>query len=169
MKDGKPRFLAWEWLHEQTGNEYSDLRDFRRDALVQVNAIMDVHPGLIIKQQRACRGRQSGLVISNLSTPSILPNLAREPVYRDPNRMPPALALVPPPAPPAPLPEKPLRRSTVARFRALYPNLDPYACKASFDGWIDEKRDEREPKYYDAAFLGFAERWVVGKLIVNNP
>ena len=22
MKNDKPRFLAWEWLHEQTGNEY---------------------------------------------------------------------------------------------------------------------------------------------------
>jgi hypothetical protein len=105
MKDDKPRFLAWEWLHEQTGNEYGDIRDFRRRALVQIEAIQAVHSGLIIKPQRGHKGQKSGLVISNLSTPSIPPNLAREPIRRDPGRQPPALALVPQPEPPAPPPE----------------------------------------------------------------
>jgi hypothetical protein len=107
-------------------------------------------------------------VVSNLSTPSIPANLAREPLRRDPNRTPPALALVPPPAPPAPPPERFLKAKTVARFRGLYPNLDPYACKAAFDVWADGLPPERKPRYYDAAFIGFAERWVVGKLVVNN-
>ena len=167
MKDDKPRFLAWKWLHEQTGNEYRRLCDFRRDALVQVEAIIAVHPGLIIKQQKPARGRKSGLVISNLSTPSIVPReAARERIQSDPNRQPPALALVPPPAPP---PERFLKPATVARFRGMYPNLDPYACKAAYDGWIEGLPPERKPRYYDAAFKGFAEKWVVGKLIVSNP
>jgi len=68
-KDGKPRFLAWEWLLEQTGNEYRDIRDFRRRALVQIEAIRAVHSGLIIAVQKGRRGQKSGLVISNLSTP----------------------------------------------------------------------------------------------------
>ena len=170
MKDDKPRFLAWEWLHEQTGNEYKRLDHFRRDALVQVEAILAVHPGLIIKQQKPARGRKSGLVISNLSTPSIVPREApRERIQSDPNRQPPALALVPPPEPPAPPPERFLKPTTVARFRGMYPHLDPYACKAAYDFWIEGLPPERKPRHYDAAFKGFAERWVVGKLIVSNP
>lgn len=170
MKDDKPYFLAWEWLLEQTGNEYKRLDNFRRDALAQVEAILAVHPGLIITQQRACRGRKSGLVISNLSTPSIAPReAARDRVQRDPNRQPPALALVPPPELPPPPPERFLKPATVARFRGMYPNLDPYACKAAFDGWQAGLPDERKAKHYDAAFKSFAEKWVVGKLIVSNP
>lgn len=170
MKDDKPYFLAWEWLHEQTGNEYKNLDNFRRDALAQVKAILAVHPGLIITQQRACRGRKSGLVISNLSTPSIVPReAARERVQRDPNRQPPALALVPPPPPPAPPPERFLKPATVARFRGMYPNLDPYACKAAFDDWQAGLPDEQKARNYDAVFRSFAEKWVVGKLIVSNP
>lgn len=72
-KGGKPRFLAWEWLHAQIGNEYGAVHDFRRKALPQIAAILDVHPGLIVVQQRACKGRKSGLIVSNLSTPSIPP------------------------------------------------------------------------------------------------
>ena len=169
MKDDQPRFLAWEWLHEQTGNEYGDVHDFRRYALIQIKAIMEVHSGLLIKFQRGHRGQKSGLVISNLSTPSIPPKLAKEPIKADPNRQPPALALVPPPEPPAPPPERFLKPATVAKFRALYPNLDPYACKAAFDAWADGLPPEKKPRHYDAAFKGFAEKWVVGKLIVSNP
>lgn len=169
MQDGKPRFLAWEWLHEQTGNEYKRLCDFRRDALVQVKAVLAAHPGLIMTQQRGQTGQKSGLVISNLSTPSVPPASAKAPVQHDPGRAPPALALVPPPPAPAPLPERCLKPATVARFRAMYPNLDPYACKAAFDAWAEGLPPERRPHHYDAAFRGFAEKWVVGKLIVNTP
>ena len=166
MKDGKPRFLAWEWLLEQTGNEYRDIRDFRRRALVQIEAIRAVHSGLIIAIQKGRRGHKSGLVISNLSTPSIPPNLAREPIQRDTNQMPPALALVPLPPPP---PEKVLKATTVAHVRALYPRLDPYACKAAYDVWVEGLPPEEKPRHYDAVFKKFAEKWVVGKLIVSNP
>jgi hypothetical protein len=153
-------------LLEQTGNEYKRLDHFRRDALIQIKAIMEVHSGLIIKPQRGYRGQKSGLVISNLSTPSIPPKLAKAKIQGDPNRTPPALALVPPPAPP---PERFLKPATVARFLALYPNLDPYACKAAYDFWIAGLPPERKPRHYDAAFKGFAEKWVAGKLVVSNP
>lgn len=170
MKDDKPRFLAWEWLHEQTGNEYKALDNFRKKALEQVEAILSVHSGLIITQQRACKGRKSGLVISNLSTPSIVPrDVARTLLQGDPKRQRPTLALVPPPEPPPSPPERFLKPATVAWFRALYPNLDPYACKAAYDFWIEGLPPERKPRHYDAAFKGFAESWVVGKLIVSNP
>jgi len=168
VKDDKPRFLAWEWLHEQTGNEYKNLDNFRRDALVQVKAIMAVHSGLLIKPQRGHRGQKSGLVINNLSTPSIPPKPAKTKIQGDPNRTPPVLALVPQPDPPAPPPERFLKAATVAWFRALYPNLDPYACKAAYDVWIEGLPPERKPRHYDAVFKKFAERWIIGKLVVSN-
>jgi hypothetical protein len=169
MNDGKPRFLAWEWLYEQTGNEYKELRDFRRRALIQIKAIMAVHSGMLITQQRGHTGQKSGLVISNLSTPSIPPNLAREPIHADSNRTPPTFALVPPLPPAPPLQERFLKPRTVGEFRRLYPNLDPYACKAAFDVWVESLPPERKPRYYDCVFLRFAEKWIVGKLVVSNP
>lgn len=169
MKDDKPRFLAWEWLLEQTGNEYKRLDHFRRDALVQIKAIQAVYSGLLIKPQRGQTGQKSGLLVSNLSRPSIPAKLAKTPIQADPNRQPPALALVPPPEPPAPPPERFLKPATVARFRGMYPRLDPYACKADFDAWAEGLPPEKKPRHYDAAFKGFAEKWVVGKLIVSNP
>lgn len=166
MKDDKPRFLAWEWLHEQTGNEYGRLDNFRLKALEQIKAIMAVHSGLIIAPQRGHKGQKSGLVISNLSRPSIHHEPPRATIQAAPNRTSPALALVPPP--PAP-PERFLKAATVVQFKALYPRLDPYACKADFDFWANGLPQEKRPRYYDRAFLGFAKSWIVGKLIVSNP
>jgi hypothetical protein len=168
MKDEKPRFLAWEWLHEQTGNEYKRLDNFRQDALVQIQTILAVHPGLLISIQRGYRGQKSGLVISNLSTPSIPPDLLREPIQGEVNGTPPALVLLPPPPPKLPPPEKMLKPGTVARFSALYPNLDPYACKAAFDVWAAGLPPDQRPRHYDRVFLSFAKRWIVGKMVVNN-
>jgi hypothetical protein len=154
--------VHYKSLLEQTGNVYGDIRNFRRDALIQIKAIMEVHSGLLIKFQRGHRGQKSGIVIGNLSTPSILPKMAKGPIQRDPNRQPPALALVPPP-------ERFLKPSTVAEFRRLYPCLDPYACKGDFDAWAVDLPAEKQPRFYDRAFMGFARKWIVGKLIVSNP
>lgn len=167
VKSEKPRFLAWEWLFVQTGNEYKRLRDFRRDALVQIAAILEVHPGLLITQQRGGgKGRKSGIWISNLSEPSIPPEARRERAPNPSGWTPPALALVPPPPPP---PERLLKPATVEEFKRLYPRLDPYACKADFDAWIAELPRERQPRHYSRAFMGFARKWIVGKLVVSNP
>lgn len=57
-------------------------------------------------------------------------------------------------------PKRPLKPETVAKFRATFPRLDPYACQADFDAWLDGKP---APRSYDAAFLGFAKKWVLGK------
>ena len=86
----------------------------------------------------------------------------------NPDRTPPALALVPPAKPPAP-PERFLKAATVERFNALYPRLDPYACKAAFDAWAEGLPPEKQPRHYDRAFMGFAQKWIIGKLIVSNP
>ena len=161
MKEGKPRFLAWEWLHEQTGNEYGAMDDFRRRALVQIKAITEAHSGLIIKVQRACRGKQSGLEISNLSRPSIPPEEPRRTAPRQIEataRPAPALTLAPTRQAPH------LHPATVEQFRALYRGLDPYGCKAAFDVWADSLPAEKKPRHYDKAFLGFAAKWAKGKI-----
>lgn len=54
-----------------------------------------------------------------------------------------------------------LKPATIEEFRALYPRLDPYACKDGFDAWaVGKKRPARD---YDSAFLGFAAKWAKGK------
>jgi hypothetical protein len=161
MKEGKPRFLAWEWLHEQTGNEYGRLDHFRRDALTQIKAVLAVHPGLIITIQKGRKGQQSGLVISNLSTPSIPHEAPREVQPRcETTGMPTPLVGLPS-LPPS---ERHLRPETVAIFRTYYRDLDPYACKTAFDFWAENLPPHRKPRHYDKAFLGFAETWSKGKL-----
>ena len=72
-RDGESRFLAWEWLRAQIGNEYGELGEFRRHALPHIKAILVVAPNLFLRQERGRKGQKSGLVISNLSTPSIPP------------------------------------------------------------------------------------------------
>lgn len=53
-----------------------------------------------------------------------------------------------------------LKPVTIEKFRGLYPRFDPYVCKTDFEIWLTEKT---LPKNYDAAFLGFAKKWVIGK------
>jgi hypothetical protein len=155
MKSGKPRFLAWEWLMTQTGNEYGRLDHFRNKALEQIEAILKVHPGLIITVQKGRKGRKSGLWISNLSTPSIPPDLVGEP--SPVAAVAAAKAIAPPPRPP-------LKPATVETFRRRYPGLDPRACQAAFDAWQAGLPPESKARRYDSAFLGFAARWAKGKL-----
>ena len=61
------------------------------------------------------------------------------------------------------------KKAVRERFRALYPRLDPYACKADFDFWLAGLPPEKQPRRYDAAFMGFARKWIVGKVVVSNP
>jgi hypothetical protein len=166
MREGKPSFMAWEWLHVQTGNECEHLKLFRRNALVQIKAISAVHSGLVIKIINGRRGQKSGLEISNLSCPSIPPEEAKKPAPRTIDAIArPAQALASSP----PSHEGLLKPTTVEKFRARYPRLDPYACKSDFDAWVEGLPPGKKPRYYDAAFLGFAKKWIVGKLIVSPP
>ncbi|MGZ8249742.1 MAG: replication protein RepA [Methylomagnum sp.] len=165
-KEGKSRFIAWEWLYVQTGNEYSNedaIRNFRRKALEQIEQILKAHSGLLISIQKGRRGQKSGLVVSNLSTPSIPP----EPPQKLPQdaaggqiaAASPRLALVPPS--PQHLPQ--LHPATIEQFRERYPLLDPYTCKHDFDAWQEGLEPNRKARDYDKAFLGFASKWAFGK------
>ena len=57
---------------------------------------------------------------------------------------------------------KHLKPETIERFRALYPRFDVYACKGEFDAWLKSK--EKNAIHYDKAFLGFAKKWIKGKI-----
>jgi hypothetical protein len=156
MNEGKPHFLAWEWLHRQTGNEIASLRLFRRNALVQIGAILAVHSGLIVSIVKGRKGQKSGLLISNLSIPSIQPEPTNAPLQS-------GEPLVYSTQTTPKLPERQLKMRTVTEFRHLYPNLDPYACKAAFDSWLENLPPENQPKYYDRAFVGFARKWIISR------
>ncbi|BBL77550.1 hypothetical protein MishRS11D_46480 (plasmid) [Methylomagnum ishizawai] len=168
-KDGKPRFLAWEWLYVQTGNEYTTehaLDNFRRKALEQIAQILEVHSGLLVTLQKGHRGQKSGLVISNHSTPSIAPTpqapseLPGSEAAARLASLPPKFALVPPMPQPT---TRQLRPATVETFRECYPVLDPYECQRAFDYWQAGLPEDKRAKHYDRAFLGFARKWVFGK------
>ncbi len=161
MTSGKPKFLAWEWLQERTGNEYTEVRDFRKKALEQIKALLAVHSGLILTVQRGGRGRRSGIWISNLSTPSVPPR-EKPPVWDAEARRanPSTLSLVPKTAPP---PTHQLKPATLETFHMLYPILDPKDCQAAFDAWQAGLPPANKARRYDGAFLGFAAKWVKGK------
>ncbi len=52
-----------------------------------------------------------------------------------------------------------LSDETIALCRKAHPGWDVYGLKTEFDHWLEGDSD-REPKNYESAFLGFAERFV---------
>ncbi len=54
--------------------------------------------------------------------------------------------------------------ATIQQFLEYYPSLDPYACQQAFDAWQEGLPEEKKAKHYDRAFLGFASKWVRGKV-----
>jgi hypothetical protein len=149
-------FLAWEWLHVQIGNEYGEVHDFRRFALPQIETILSVHSGLIVHQQKGRRGQKSGLIISNLSTPSVAPKVDRQveaPAKRKRSEAP--LAGIEG--------GRYLNRETLEKFKKKYPGINPYVCEADFHEWLKDKPAAIQPTDYNLAFLYFAKRWIRGK------
>jgi hypothetical protein len=162
-KEDKTRFLAWEWIQERTGNEYQEgkngLDKFRRKALEQIEAIRKAHPNLILTIVKGRKGRKSGIEISHLSRPSVLPREARPTprIAEGQARPAPSLSVVPARI-------KHLQPAAVQTFRALYPGLDPYECQAAFDAWQERLPPEKKAQRYNSAFLGFAKSWATGKV-----
>jgi hypothetical protein len=44
QKNGQPRFVAWQWLHEQFGAEYGRHRDFKSKAMAAFRKVQAVYP-----------------------------------------------------------------------------------------------------------------------------
>jgi hypothetical protein len=145
-KSGEARFESWEQLHSHLGGEYAEIGDFRRKVKAALNKIKLVYPGLKLSE------KQGGIEVLPESLPALQP---REITIE--------ATATPAPSSKATPASKPLTPRTVERFRAAWRGLDPYACQAAFDAWINEKPAEREPKNYNAAFMGWAEKWAKGK------
>jgi hypothetical protein len=147
-KSGQARFETWEQLHSHLGGEYAHIQHFRAKVKAALQKIQLVYPGLKLGE------RQGGIEVLPVSLPALQPRGM-------------TIEGTATPSPEELLPQTQARRlkpRTIERFRSAWGRLDPYACQAAFDTWIDEKPSEREPKKYDAAFMGWAEKWTVGKL-----
>ncbi len=142
----KPVTLAWEQLREQIGQEYAQVRDFKKESLPAIKAALEVYPSAKVEQVRG------GLMLKPSPPP-----VARQSVGVPRGPADKARAAIPPPVE-VPLNLVRLNPRTVEKFRSLYPRLDVYACEADFRIWIATKAPE-PPRSYDAAFLGFAAKW----------
>ena len=138
----QPVKVTWHQFHAQFGQEFNDWRKFKQKFLTAFRAATTVYLDAKVEQVTG------GLLLK----PSMPPVHARSVAVSH------GLAAQVRAALPAPV-VKSLRSATLERFRKLYPRLDPHACKGAFDAWLEAKD---APKHYDAAFLGFAKKWVKG-------
>jgi hypothetical protein len=143
-----PLFLTWEQLREQIGQEYASAKDFKKKALPMIKAALDVYPSAKVGQVRG------GLMLHPSPPP-----IARRCVAVSRGLADKVKATLPPPPPEQPLTLHRLNPATIETFRHRFPRMDVYACEADFSEWINTKATE-QPRDYDAAFLGFAAKWV---------
>ena len=141
----KPVRVTWHQFHAQFGHEFKDWRNFKQEFIHSLRAALAVYPSAKVEEVRG------GLLLH----PSL------PPVHRESVAVSHGLAGQVRARLPAPPPIKNLAPATVDQFHKLYPRIDPYACKGDFDGWLEAKE---QPRNYDKAFLGFAKKWVKGKV-----
>ena len=140
-----PVKVTWTQWHRQMGQEYASVWEFKKRFLEAVLAVLSVYPDAKVELVRG------GLLLKP-SPPPMRGKIAVSVGLADHVRA----------TLPAPPQEKPLNPETVTKFKAAWPNLDPYACRYDFDAWL-EKVPGRQPRQYDRAFLGFAKKWAIGK------
>ena len=141
----KPVKVTWRQFHAQFGHEFTDWRNFKQRFIPALHAALAVYPSAKVEEVTG------GLLLR----PSL------PPVHRESVAVSHGLAGQVRARLPAPPPIKNLAIATVEQFRKLYPRIDPYACKGDFDAWLEAKEP---PRHYDRAFLGFAKKWVKGKV-----
>ena len=141
-----PVKVTWTQWHRQMGQEYACVKEFKKRFLEAVLAVLRVYPDAKVELVRG------GLLLKP-SPPPMRGKIAVSVGLADHVRA----------TLPAPPQEKPMNPETVAKFKAAWPNLDPYACRYDFDIWL-EKVPGRQPRQYDRAFLGFAKKWAIGKI-----
>jgi hypothetical protein len=141
--------LSWGNLHEQFGQEYRDVKDFRRKFLIALAKAVAVYPDARIEQVRG------GLLLKPSAPP-----IAKSRVVVT---LPPAVSA------------KPVEVQTVAkraalpayvtedaldRIRSVAPGWDRQHLLLTWQNW---QRGKPAPKNYDAAFLGWAKKFTKGK------
>jgi len=153
-KSGEAIFVPWEQLHNQMGGEYSDIEDFRKKGAKPALAkIMMVYPKLKLGK------RLGGIEVLPESLPALQPRgeTIEGTATRVPSSEPITSAATPPPA------GKHLTPATIEKFRARFPRFDVYACETDFRHWLETKASE-QPRNFQSAFLGFAEKWTANKI-----
>lgn len=144
----KPVKITWRQFHGQFGHEYDcndPVKEFRKRFLPAVRASLAVYPSAKVEEVTG------GLLLHPSPPPVHSRSVAVSHGLADQVRR----------GLPAPPPVKNLTPTTVEQFRKLYPRIDPYTCKGDFDAWLEAKP---LPRNYDKAFLGFAKKWVKGKV-----
>ncbi len=144
----KPVKVTWRQFHAQFGHEFKGkeaVDDFQKKFLPAVRAALTVYPSAKVEQVRG------GLLLKPSLPPVHAESVAVSHGLADQVRA----------CLPAPPPVKDLTPATVEQFRKLYPRIDPHACKDDFDAWLEARE---QPRDYGKAFLGFARKWVKGKV-----
>lgn len=144
----KPVKVTWDQLREQIGQEYKQTKDFRKESLPAIKATLEVYPSAKVEHVRG------GLMLKPSPPPIVRQSVAVSRGLADKVK-----ATLPPSPPEVPLNLARLNPLTIEKFRSLYPRIDVYACEADFQIWLATKAPQ-PPRNYDAAFLGFAAKWV---------
>lgn len=131
--------VSVEFLRDKSGSKTKELKHFRTNLRKALNALVEI--GFLSEWQ---------IDKSDLVHVKRVPRIALL-HQSEQNEI----------TPPNYLFEKHLKPATIEKFRKLYSGFDPYACKGEFDIWLAGKT---APNNYDTAFLGFAAKWVIGKI-----
>ena len=141
----KPVRVTWHQFHAQFGQEYRDWRNFKQEFLHALRAALTVYPSAKVEE----------------ITGGLLLHPSLPPVHRESVAVSHGLAGQVRASLPTPPPVQNLLPATIEQFRQRYPRIDPYPCKNDFDAWLEAREP---PRHYDQAFLGFAKKWVKGKV-----
>jgi hypothetical protein len=136
----KPERIPFVAFKQQFGQDYKELRDFRRTFLHAMRQVQTVYRDAKIETVKG------GLLLK----PS-KPMVSKGYVHGH------SLPLEPPKALARYLPTSELTERAIEQFRTMFPRLDVYACKAAFDTWLPSAPEQ--PKNYQRAFIGFAKSW----------
>ena len=143
----KPVFVSFEQFKDQIGQEYKNLKDFKKELLPAVKAALEVYPSAKVELAKG------GLILKPSPAPIVRQSVGVSRGLADKVK-----ASLPPPEPELPLSLHHLHPRTIETFRKLYPRLDPYACDMDFRHFLNTNATE-QPHNYDAAFMGFAKKW----------
>lgn len=140
----KPLRVPFVALKEQFGQEYKELKDFRKEFLQALRQVLTVYQGAKVEQV-------TGGLMLKPSRSIVRRTMIKG--YRLPQDAPKTF--------PKPYSSRELPEAITTEFMATWPTLDVYACKGNFDRWLDSAPEP--PKNYGRAFLGFAKKWANGK------
>ena len=137
--------VPWAMLWEQLGQEYGRQRNFKMKVSATLNDVLKAYPSARVDETA------DGLIL--YPSPPPISRLSIS-VPREISNTP-GIEVSPPPLKKR---QQALTPKTIESFRNRHPRLDVYQCEADFKTWLHESSAE-QPKNFQAAFLGFAQKW----------